>query len=617
MLWPLLCLAQAPPYTITTVAGSGCAVTGCTGGSSGDGGAATSAQLNGPFGLLFDSSGNLYIADSNNNRVRKISNGSISTVAGNGTAGFAGDGSSATASGTELNSPSGVTFDSKGNMYIADSGNYEVREVSGGNISTFAGKNTLGAGFGGNLGAAVNAQMDNPSSVAVDASGNVYIADPGANVVSVVCANQTPIACTNNVFGSATFAAGDISTFAGNQASGCGYSGDGGLATGAQLCNPNGVFLDAAGNLYIADTGNHAIRKVNTSGVISTVAGNGVFGYSGDGGPAIQATLNNPKGVAVDASDNIYIADSDNSVIRLVDSNGTIVTIAGNQALGPGWSGDGGAATSAQLFFPSGVAVHGGNVYISDSANNAIRLLTPVAEVPKVNAGGVVNGASFAAPVVPGSIASVFGDFFLTSTSVDTALPLSINLGNLSFQFGGTAAPLFFVSGGQANVQVPWEVAQQSSTTITPMLFSSTGTAQSVTVAQFAPAIFTQNAQGTGAGAILDQNYKPINAANPAVAGTTTILIYCTGLGAVTSNQPATGAPASTNSNNLAHTSTTPTVTIGGLTANVTFSGLAPGYVGLYQVNAEVPAGVASGAAVPVVVSMGTVNSNTVTIAVQ
>ncbi len=621
---PALSQAQyVPQYKISTFAGtytapSSTTLPTCPGTSVGDGGAATSAQLCGPSGLAFDSSGNLYIADSNNNRIRKISGTTISTAAGNGTGGFAGDNGSATSA--ELNAPSGIAFDSSGNVFIADSQNYEVRKVSGNNISTVAGQNSQGSGYTNsqNLGPATSARLGIPSSVAVDSAGNFYIADPPMNIVRVVCQNQTPLSCTQPYFGSLTFAAGDINVFAGNQASGAFYSGDGGPAYSALLNNPTGVTLDSAGNLYIADSGNNAIRKVTPNGTINTVAGNGQPGYSGDGGQAIQAMLNTPKAVAVDSNNNLYIADYNNSVIRMVEPNGIITTIAGNVSLGPGYSGDGGAATSAQLFNPGGIAVHGGNIYVSDTQNNLIRMLTPQAAVPQVNAGGVVNGASFSAPVAAGSIASVFGDFFLTSTLVDTTLPLQVSMSELSFQFGGsTAAPLFFVSGGQVNVQVPWELAGQTTSTLAATLNGSTGTAQSVKLATFAPAIFSQNSQGTGAGAILDSAFHLVDSSNPAVAGNTTILIYCTGLGPVSENQPASGQAASTDSTKLAHTSTLPTVTIGGVTAEVTFSGLAPGYVGLYQVNATVPAGVASNSAAPVVISIGGANSNTVTIPVQ
>src|ERR1700691_4282995 len=296
-------------------------------------------------------------------------------------------------------------------------------------------------------------------------------------------------------------------------------------------------------------------------------------------------------------------------------ANGFIYTIAGHQAAGPGDFGDGGPALSAQLNFPSGVAAYGGKIYIADDGNNAIRMLIPPAQVPQIGAGGVVNDAYYTAPVAPGSIAAVFGTFFLSAGSSDTDLPLDTSLQNLSFQFsGGTAAPLYYVSSGQANIQVPWEVAGQTTATLTPTLNGVAGAAQTVNVAAFAPAIFTTNAQGSGPGAILDSSFRLVDVSNPAIAGTTTILIYCTGLGAVRANQPATGAAASLT--DLAPTTTPVTVIIGGVTEAASFSGLAPGFVGLYQVNALVPAGVTADSAVPVTISIGGAISNAVTVAV-
>jgi len=633
-LVPALCPAQAPvQFTISTVAGQ----LGVAGAYTGDGGAAISASLWGPADVIFDSSGNMYIADADNDLVRKVtSTGTISTIAGMCpttpcTGAFSGDGATATSAG--LNHPSGLIFDTSGNLYIADTDNFEVRKITGGTISTLAGHNSSGAGFAGDLAAASSAQLWNPSSVAVDSAGNVYIADPYNNVVRVVCETQTPIPCTNSDFvgktgGYVTWAAGDINTFAGSDVNSCvapqvcgaGYTGDGGQSIGALLNNPSAVLLDAAGNLYISDSGNNAIRVVNPAGIITTLIGNGEAGYTGDGGPALQAELNNPKGIALDSSGNLYIADTDNSVIRMVTPgptgapNGTIYTIAGTGT--PGSAGNLGLATSAELNFPAGVTVKGGNLYVADTQNNAIRLLTPALQVPLINAGGVVNGASYAAPVVPGSIASVYGDFFLTSTSIDTSLPLETSLQSLSFQFsGGTLAPLYFVSSGQVNLQVPWELAGQTTATLAATLNGTTGATQALTLASAAPAIFTTNSQGSGPGAIQDSSFNLIDASNPAIAGTTTILIYCTGLGPVSANQPATGAAASLT--NLAPTVTQPTVSIGGVAATPSFSGLAPGYVGLYQVNVQVPSTVAAGSAVPLTISVNAATSNTVTIVVQ
>lgn len=235
--------------------------------------------------------------------------------------------------------------------------------------------------------------------------------------------------------------------------------------------------------------------------------------------------------------------------------------------------------------------------------------------IPSINSGGVVNVASYAAPVAPGSIAAAFGNFLLSSPVGATTSPLPISLAGLSLQFGGgVQAPLFFASGGQVDLQVPWELSDQSQTTLTATLDDNSSSAQAVNLSSFAPAIFSQNSEGSGQGAILNASYQLVDASNPATAGVTYLLIYCTGLGPV-SNEPVSGYPAS--SSQLAETPTTPMVSVGSVPAQVLFSGLAPGYVGLYQVNALVPGGAPSGSAVPVVISMGGVASNAVTIAVQ
>jgi uncharacterized protein (TIGR03437 family) len=239
------------------------------------------------------------------------------------------------------------------------------------------------------------------------------------------------------------------------------------------------------------------------------------------------------------------------------------------------------------------------------------------AGVPAINPGGIVNAASYGTAVAPGSIAAVFGNFVLSSPSRSSTLPLPTDLSQLSMQFDGAlAAPLFYADGGQVNIQIPWELASHGQAMLTVTVNGQTSAPQAIDLVAYAPGVFSMNAQGTGQGAILDNSsYRLVDASNPATAGSTFIQIYCTGLGAVT-NQPPSGSPAPS-SPPFATTTTTPTVTIGGVPAPVAFAGLAPGFVGLYQVNAQVPAAAPSGTTVPVVISIGGATSNTVTVAVQ
>jgi trimeric autotransporter adhesin len=571
---------------ITTVAGNG------PGGFSGDNGPATSAQLSGPYATAVDSAGNLYIADSSNNRIRKVSRGVITTVAGAGPTGFGFGGFSGDngpAVNAQLNSPRGVAVDSVGSLYIADSNNSRVRKVSNGIITTFAGGGT--SGLTGDNGPAASAQLNDANGVAVDSNGDVYIAD--ADRIRKV-------------------SDGIITTVAGNGMGG--FSGDNGPAVDAGLGDPGGVAVDAAGNLYIADSLNQCIRKVTTNGIITTVAGNGTPGFSGDNGPATSAELFEPGGVAVDSAGDLFVTEIFGGPIRKI-TNGIITTIAGTGATVGGFSGDNGPAISAQLYQPNGIAVDSaGNLYVADTLNNRIRLLQPQLSI---NPGGTVNAASSApnTPVAPGSIATVYGAFLITSLSTASAVPLPINLAGLSLEFGASlTAPLFAVSSGQINFQVPWELAGQSQTTLSASINGQTSPTQTLALATYAPGLFSLNSQGSGPGAILDSSYNLVNSSNPATAGVTIIQIYCTGLGPVT-NQPPSGSPPS--GSQLSQTTATPTVTIGGAPATVLFSGLAPGSVGEYQVDALVPAASSKGAAVPVIIAIGGATSNTVTIAVQ
>ncbi len=323
---------------ITTMAGNGGS------GYSGDGGAAIAACLDEPTGLAIDAAGNMYISDKFNNCMRKVNTaGIMTTVAGNATPGFSGDGGAAT--NAQLNNPYGIAVDTHGNVYITDYKNARVRVLgNSGNITTIAGNG--GSGSSGDGGAATAAQLS-PIAVAVDDSGTIYIADGDNNRVRKI---------KNGI----------ISTFAGN--GNANFGGDGGLADTSALYYPSGLTCDHIGNVYIADYSNNRIRKVNSAGIITTVAGNSIGGYAGDGGAATAAELAYPSDVVIDASGNFYIVDSFNGYVRMVNTNGIISTYAGNGS--QKYSGDGGPATAAGLDSPWGIAINSnGNIHVTDYTN--------------------------------------------------------------------------------------------------------------------------------------------------------------------------------------------------------------------------------------------------------
>ncbi len=375
---------------ITTVAGNG---TCCF---SGDGRPATEAQLQYPNGVAVDEIGNIYIADANNARIRRVdTNGIITTVAGGG----AGSGDNVLATTVFLDWPGGVALDNAGNLYIASTWNLKVRKVdTSGIITTVAG---IGEGYSGDGGSATSARLSRPEDVAVDTLGNIYIADTLNGRIRKVTS-----------FGAITTVAGG----------GANYPGDGGAATAAVLGLPRGVTSDSAGNLYIVEPGR--VRKVDSNGFITTVAGTGNLGYSGDGGPAIQAELKWAQGIAVDSAGNLYIADRENHRIRKVSPAGIITTVVGNGT--PGFSGDGGQAVNAQLNSPDDLAVdHARNLYIVDSSNQRIR---------KVDSSGVITtvaGNGIATSGGDGGLATAASLYYPRSVTVDI-------LGNLyiSEQFG-------------------------------------------------------------------------------------------------------------------------------------------------------------------------------------
>jgi hypothetical protein len=297
-----------------------------------------------------------------NHVIRKVNpNGIVNTVAGNGTAGNSGAGGPATSG--QLAQPTGMTIDNDGNIYIADYNSSVIKKVTTSGIMTiYAGNGT--EGFSGDGGPAGQAKLYRPTAVAVDKDGNLYISDASNKVIRKVTKQ------------------GVITTLAGVPGR-AGYTGDGGPATKALLTQPAGIAVDNSGNLYIADPSNSVVRKVNPAGIITTFAGNGSAGYSGDNGPATKAQfqIGSPQGLAVDAAGNVYASDYQNHAIRKINAHGIITTIAGTGA--PDYAGDGGPAILAKIWYPIGIATDvAGNVFITDSYNNTIREIVSSCNAP-------------------------------------------------------------------------------------------------------------------------------------------------------------------------------------------------------------------------------------------
>jgi len=588
---PAWCQAQTPPpaYFINTIAGDN------TAGYTADAVAATTTDINLPFGIALDSSGNLYIGDQLNYRVREVSGGNINTVAGDGTSGFAGD--AAAAIDAEVSVVTGVVLDSSNNLYIADTNNCVIRKVSGGNITTYVGDDTnynVNCGGTGDYGPATAAELDHPTGLALDSTGNLYIADTG------------------DATGQGTGRIRIVNAVTGNIKS---------LSTGNFiLSSPKGVAVDAAGDVYIADTGNCRVLKVVPSGsitVTTTVAGgatgmcspNGDENYGGDGGPAASALLNYPSGLALDAAGNLYIADTHNQRIRMVSAaTGIITTIAGTK--NSGYAGDGGPATSAQLSFPLSVLVApSGNIYIADTQNSVIRLLTPAPPVINgVATAGAFGGFSW---IAPGAWIEIYG----TSLAADSrpwngadfnGVNAPTSLDGTTVTIGGQAAFISYVSPGQVNVLVPSNVATGEQQ-ITVTAATGTSTAYPIIVNPTAAGMLALKIGGVQYLEALFPDYQTLVLPPGTISGVTSqrakpgdvIVVYGSGFGPVTPNIPAGQIVQSSN------TLTLPLeIYFGSTLATLQYSGLAPGLVGVYQFNVVVP-NVPASDAVPVSFSLG------------
>lgn len=553
-----------PQLLVSTLAGNG------TFGGAGDGGAAVAAQLWSPRAVAVDGQGNVYVADTQNHRIRKIApRGVITAFAGTGILGSSGDGGAAV--DATLNEPRSVIADSAGNVYIGDFRNNRVRKVGlDGKISTVAGTGVEGDRGDGGL--ATQAELSTPLGLALDSQGNLYVAESGNNRVRKVNASD-----------------GKISTVAGNGE--VGFGGDGGPATAARFNFLSGIALDRQNNLYIVDQGNYRVRKVNASdGRISTIAGTGEPGYSGDGIQASTALLNETRLITTDAAGDLYLADQVNNRIRKISlSTGVITTVAGT-GLG-GFGGDNGAPATALLSFPTGVALDAqGNLYIADGGNHRIR---KVQAASNVRALASISAASFTTSLTSEALAAAFGVNLATTTQAATSVPLPTVLAGTSLRVRDSQgverfAPLFFVSPGQVNYQVPAGTANGLATVTVNTADGGllTGT---VSINSIAPGLFGANSDGQGVPAGIavrvkannEQTFELISRAEggrlaPAPIdlgpeGEQVILVL---FGTGYRNRLANGTVG---------------VTIGGTNAEVLFAGPQGDLVGLDQLNVRLP----------------------------
>jgi uncharacterized protein (TIGR03437 family) len=584
---------------IVTIAGTGRAAGG------GDGGPAVAADLS-PIAVAVDAAGNVYFTDSNNRRVRRIApNGQITAFAGTGDLGSSGDGGPATEA--TFNLPRGLAVDAAGNVYIGDANTHRIRKVTtDGKITTVAGTGKGFGDYGGDGGPATQADLNGPQGVAVDKDGNLYIADR-----------------VNSRIRKVTAATGIIATIAGVPA--FAFSGDGGPATQAELNAPTGVAVDAVGNVYIADQGNQRIRRINAAdGKISTIAGTGVAGYNGDNILAKDALINliSPCHLTVDAAGDVIFADRSNHRIRKITmSTGIITTLVGNGVAGG--SGDGGSPTGASLAFPTGVAVDGvGNLYIADNSNNRIRRTRPsldISTVASVSAASFIPNGNLAAD----AIAAAFGAGLATGTLSANSTPLPTALSGTAVRVRdnlGTErlSPLFFVSAGQINFQIPNGTANGVAT-VTVSSGNGATLSGTVNIATVAPGLFAADAtgQGVAAAVVLRRNaagqdsFEPISRFDSATGrfvpvpidlGPSADQLFLIVFGTAFRNRTALG--------NV-------TATIGGVNAPVLYAGLTPGLIGLDQANLQLDRALAGRGLVDVILTVDGKTANTVTLSIK
>jgi uncharacterized protein (TIGR03437 family) len=500
----------------------------------GDGGPAVAAAFVRPLAVAFDVTGNLLVADQASGRVRSINpKGEIATVASN------------------LGSPQGIATDLYGNLFVSETGSRTVRRWNGASWSTVANKGDLVS----------------PGPLAADEYGNLYVSDVEGHRVLRIAPS------------------GRIEVMAGTGQRG--FQGDAGLAALALLDSPRGLAVDRQGSLYIADSGNHRIRKVSREGIISTVA----------------SGLSFPYGVAVSAAGMIAVSEAGSHSVRLVAGTAA-APVAGTGK--PGFSGDGGPAAAAQLNLPSALVFDAaGNLYVADSLNRRVRKLTAAAVTPPAAlvAAKVMNAASYAVrPIAPGEIVSIFGTGIGPASAAGAVLnssgTLETQIAETIVRFDGTPAPLLHASENQINVVVPYAVAGKSAVEVEVVLRGTAKARWTSPVADAAPGLFAVS-NGSGQVIAVHADGSLNSRSNPAARGSI-VTLYATGEGLRT---PAAldGRPADA----LARTNLPVTLKIAGYDAELQYAGAAPGFVGLMQINARVPSGFAPVGEQPVMLKVG------------